>query len=136
MMAEREPMSISGGTPKARGRWLRFSTRTLLLFVAIASLLAWASKDVWAAMQRRATRTWLESSGGEIVSLDAWNREHFLQQPDSGNVSAIQRWLGDEPIVAVTLPSMATADEVERIRKTFPEAQFIHVEEPRTGGFF
>jgi hypothetical protein len=117
-------------------RWLRFSIRTLLTCVALAAVLAWMGRDVWTVVQRQAARRWLQQIGGTVDSLDDWNGQHLLQQPDPGTVSRLRRWFGDEPVVEVTLPSMASSAEVERARAAFPEAQYIRVADAPSPNFF
>jgi hypothetical protein len=130
------PVSNRGTSSKPKRPWLTFSVRTLLLCVALAAVAAWIGRDVAAAVQRHAARRWLQQIGGSAESLADWNRQHLLQQPDAETVSFIQTWLGDEAVVEVTLPSMATTAEIERARSVFPEAQFIHVAEPPSPNFF
>src|SRR5688572_9862450 len=115
---------------------MRFSIRKLLLCVAFVTVAVWIGRDVAAALQRHAARRSLQQIGGSAESLADWNRQHLLQQPDLETVSLIQSWLGDEPVVEVTLPSMATNAEIEHARSVFPEVQFIYVSEPPGPGFF
>jgi hypothetical protein len=116
---------------------LHFGMRTLLVLVLLTAVVVWVGEDVWSAARRHQARQWLTQMGGSAIGLEEWNREHLLQQPDSVRITTIQRWLGDETVVQLILPSMATDDEVERARSVFPEAQFISLAEPRvSGGFF
>ena len=117
-------------------RPLRFSLRTLLEIVFAAGLLCWVGRDVVITFQRHHARKWLQQVGGNAMSFDEWNQQHLLQQPSPNALTVLQRWLGDEPVVQVVLPSMAPADEVEYARATFPEAQFISIAEPPSPSFF
>src|SRR5688572_25193303 len=93
---------------------LHFGMRTLLVLVLLTAVVVWVGQDVWSTVRRHHARQWLTQSGGSAIGLEEWNREHLLQQPDSIRVATIQRWLGDETVVQLILPSMATDDEVER----------------------
>jgi hypothetical protein len=118
-------------------RWRpRFSLHTLFAAIAVACLLSCVGRDALKTAQRHMARSWLEKMGGYTVSLDEWNREHFAAQPDGETLSFFQHWLGDEPVVQVMLPSMATAEKVDYARATFPEAPFISIANPPGPNFF
>jgi hypothetical protein len=108
--------------PNSAIRRFQFSLRTFLigvtlLAVALAvSLGWWCISEVRIAQERMALLGTLYAHGGEY---------QLLLDAEPPPMSFIRRWAGDRPIIVIWLPKPPDGLDVERIRKAFPEAQFL-----------
>ncbi len=129
------PMTIA---PKRR--WFNYSLRTL--FVVVTVLCVWLGWNVNIVQQRRAARTRSKPHSIDAVewahATTARDREHIdprivgiakskwcrkQADPTAGpHISAIRRWLGDEPIGFV---AVWNDSDFPSVRALYPEAMTV-----------
>jgi hypothetical protein len=132
-------------TPAPKRHWFQFSLRTLFIMLTVFGVwLGWQANVVH---ERKAMRNWIESGGGRlsvfyppqplpgtnliILTGDFPDGEDFT-------VPIIRRWLGDEPVWKVEVRHDASADEVVKAKRLFPEAEVFNVlpKPSPSAGFF
>ena len=119
--------------PSPRRRF-QFRLRTLLIVVTLLGVacayVGWQAKIV---RQRAAMLNWLQGrtplknvvygTPGYDSEQDARGRWSVaINDPD---LPWLRRLLGDHWIMTIIHPTAAADDEIERVRKAFPEAQLI-----------
>ena len=112
-------------------RWLRFSLRTAFVLWTIAAVwLGWSVKVV---RQRRAALDAMQPDHNFWVNkVSDWTR-YWRTNPHAGEtpvedlpaVSKMRAWLGDEAVQAIWCSPDTAAEEIERLRRLFPEAQVV-----------
>lgn len=115
-MSEAKPTHT---TPKSRRRWLRFSMRTLLLVMFVASVLfAWLGKHVVRSQIQRPIVARIQAAGGSVY----YDYQMEPRPKNSIPGSSIVRWiLGDDIYATVNVVSLddkkTTDDDVVRLNK-------------------
>jgi hypothetical protein len=106
-------------TPLSR-QWFQFSIGTMLLLVTlIAVWLAWQVRIV---RERQAMRVAIKEHRSIVTTLKDWQPVPGATAPKI-SVPFWRKWMGDEPIVEVTLSHKLDHTEMEQVRVLFPEAQ-------------
>lgn len=96
---------------------LRFSLRTLLVLVALASaMLGWVASEWHVMQQRRSLGQELRKRGHLVM----WRGHDWHRQ-----LPLLRRMLGDQPVQGIFLHRDLGVD-VEQVERTFPEAG-VHV---------
>lgn len=105
-------------TPAPKRRWLRFSLRTMFVGVTAFGLwLGWHFSDV---RQRMVMREFIAEIKGEVVDppvdeSDIW----------AAKIPKWRRFLGDKPAEFIALPMDTTDENVQTVKRLFPEAQVL-----------
>lgn len=64
-------------SPKPRGRWLKYSMRTLMVLVLLISIpLSWVGRDVVRSMRESAVERAIHEAGGEAI-YDYWQPDEY-----------------------------------------------------------
>jgi len=102
---------------KPKRRWLRFSIRTLL--VAVTLFCVWLGWQWRIVQERRAVKELLH---GKAFALAAY---------DPPYANFVRRMLGDAPLLRNLGCENLTSDEIQRVKKAFPElVEFQVVQTP------
>jgi hypothetical protein len=116
--------------PKRKRRWFQFSLRSLLigvtLLAVVCAYVSWQMRIV--AVERR----------DAAVKYPTWET-----LPTPANYQGMTRerpvapwplcWFGEEGYALMVLPEKTPHDEIERLRKLFPEALVLPVASSRQG---
>jgi hypothetical protein len=116
--------------PKRRRRWFQFSLRTLLivvtLFAIVCAYVSWQMRIV--AVERRDAAakypTW------ETLPTPA-NYQGMIRERPAAPWPLC--WFGEEGYALMVLPANIPHDEIERLRKLFPEALVLPAVSIRKG---
>ena len=101
----------------AKRRWLRFSIRTLL--VAVTIFCVWLGWQVSIVRERKAVSELFE---GKALALAAY---------DPPYANFVRRMMGDAPLLLNLGCENLTSDEIQRVKKAFPElVEFQVVQTP------
>jgi hypothetical protein len=107
--------------PKRKRRWFQFSLRSLLIAVTLSavvcSYVGWQDKIV------RARKAVLESRVKHAYAICPMSASFYRG-------SALRRWLGDLAIEQFCFDDNATDDEIDEVRRAFPEAALWRGEHP------
>jgi hypothetical protein len=125
---------------KPRRSWFRFSLRTLLILMTLVCCwLAWESAIV---RQRKALLAQMQASGAFTISKTpaTWTVSSLTnpkEYPRPATIPWVRRCLGDEAIQYVSYFNVPPEIDLQRVKRTFPETQFIEVHpEPCHPGCF
>ena len=108
--------------PKRKRRWFQFRLRTLMIVVTLlAVLIGYVGRQYQIINDRN------EAVRGHIM---VGRVEKFIGPDRTLHVSAPSapwplRWLGERGYAAVEVSVTAPDDEVERLKKLFPEAEIV-----------
>ena len=106
-------------------RWFRFSLRTVLVTSAVlAGVLGWIAMNAHLVQTRRAMLTSIVDHGG------SYGTEIYDPRTEPVDIPWIRKWLGDETVFWIGLRNGSTADEIERVKAIFPEADVGAFEYP------
>ena len=111
---------------KPRRRWFRFNLRTMFLLVTLFSV--WLGRETWVVRERLAMRKWLDQIGGRAHPTIKPSKYANLEPLVLETVNTLpfwRRWLGDESLEFVSLPS--PSEHAERISRLFPEAKIVNL---------
>jgi hypothetical protein len=112
---------LSPARPKGKRRWYQFSLRTLLTAVTLLSVfcayLGWQARIV---NERNALRDRIEKMGAEFTytSGPTFSILYLERNP----MPWPRNWLGDKRAGGIDIPAAFSKDEIEHVRRVFPEA--------------
>ena len=119
-------MNTDAAQPKPRRRWYQFSLRTMLIGVALLSLLC--ARFAHEAMTVHERRAWLEANPQRSLGIrDAAPSYRFAEGNWSRRPSIVRLWLGDEARDAVFVEYSAPLDKKKVATTLFPEADVFQV---------
>ncbi len=113
-------------TPPRR-RWFQFGIGTMLLLVTVFAV--WLGWEM-AFIRERQEWVRLAKDRRMIVKTVA---ESTKPIPSAAQIPIWRRLLGDQPIVAIRLPSDSSDEDLQQVRALFPETDAAIV---KGGGFF
>src|SRR5579862_7418593 len=107
-------------------RRFQFSLQTLLIGVGLLGLpCAYVAHEAKIVRGRQSMRAQIESAGGWVdtakwsIANPIWVR---LGHAEPSDVPWVRRWLGDEAMDYLCVPSSMQHGDVEEIRAAFPES--------------
>jgi hypothetical protein len=105
---------------KAQRHWLRFSLRTVLVIVTICCV--WLAWQVSVVRERKAMLKLVIERGGSYSFLADYSPFAAADRTPK-ELSYLRRaLLRDELVGSIALPPVISADEIAKVRRTFPEA--------------
>ena len=111
---------MSDTAPK--GRWFRFSLRTL--FVVVTIFACWLAWQVNTVHNRRLTLRRIEKEGGKATVYDSSGDdvEDLFREGPRTSIPFARRLIGDKSIGSIQMPHGTRESELKLIQSTFPEA--------------
>ena len=108
-------------SPPSRRRWYQFRLGTLFLLVTV--LAVWLGWQVRIVRERQAMRVFIKEHRSIVTTLKDW-QPPLGATPPKISVPFWRKWMGDEPIVQVTLSHKLDHAEMEQVRSLFPEGRY------------
>jgi hypothetical protein len=112
---------------KPRRRWFQFGLRTM--FVVVTVFAVWLGSELNFVRARQAALT-----DGSVLGKrrpDELDFEDLFPGTTLATIPIWRKWLGDNAYQWLSLPAESTQAEMDRIKKTFPEARMIVRVSPR-----